>query len=427
MTANLQTTFLHCADVHLGFDRYDSPERSGDFFHAFRDLIQKHAIQAQVDFVLVAGDLFEYRTILPNVLNQAELVLSLLKAAQIPVLVIEGNHDSRPYGVKTSWLRYLAQHDYLILLEPTTTAAGVCLDPWDPDTKRGGYLDLTCGVRVIGSTWYGSTAPKAIEALASAIQALPPGPERTILMFHHGLEGQVARYTGALRYQDLLPLKAAGVDYLALGHIHKSYTLEDWVFNPGSVEANSFAESAFERGAFKVTLTPEIMQAKLVHHYYQRPCYRLIYEAKGKEPPEQLYELVLETVRQANIKTQPAPLVEFRIQGQVGFARHELNLKTLQQEIQALTGALVMSLKLEAITLELDTTSTAATEDQRTEIEEQVYADILASHAHYRKRSEELARVLLGLKEMVLDHRHESEIYLHLKQTYLGHATGDDE
>jgi hypothetical protein len=34
-------------------------------------------------------------------------------------------------------------------------------------------------------------------------------------MFHHGLEGQISRYAGALRYAELLPLKEAGVDYLA--------------------------------------------------------------------------------------------------------------------------------------------------------------------------------------------------------------------
>ena len=43
---------------------------------------------------------------------------------------------------------------------------------------------------------------------------------------------------GALRYSDLLPLKAAGIDYLGLGHIHKQYDVEDWIFNPGSLEAH---------------------------------------------------------------------------------------------------------------------------------------------------------------------------------------------
>ena len=84
------------------------------------------------------------------------------------MLAIEGNHDNRPYGTKTSWLRYLASWGLLILLEPGDTAAGEPFYfPWDG--QRGGYIDLDCGVRVLGSYWYGSTAPKAIEQIAEAI------------------------------------------------------------------------------------------------------------------------------------------------------------------------------------------------------------------------------------------------------------------
>lgn len=122
-------TFLHLADVHLGYDRYDSPERSKDFFLAFRDVVRRYAIQDPVDFVLIAGDLFEHRQIQPGVLNQAQIVLRELQQAGIPVLAIEGNHDNRPYGVKTSWLRYLADHGELILLEPEAGEEGLELRP----------------------------------------------------------------------------------------------------------------------------------------------------------------------------------------------------------------------------------------------------------------------------------------------------------
>ncbi|MEL6327004.1 MAG: metallophosphoesterase, partial [Cyanobacteria bacterium J06626_23] len=100
--------FLHLADIHLGFDRYDSPERTKDFFFALQDALQRYAIDEKVDFVIIAGDLFEHRMIQPAILNQAQLCLQMLQQAAIPVLAIEGNHDNRPYGTKTSWLRYLS-------------------------------------------------------------------------------------------------------------------------------------------------------------------------------------------------------------------------------------------------------------------------------------------------------------------------------
>jgi DNA repair exonuclease SbcCD nuclease subunit len=413
-------TFLHLADVHLGYDRYNSSERSKDFFLAFRDVVRRHAIQNPVDFVLIAGDLFEHRQIQPGVLNQAQIVLRELKQAGIPVLAIEGNHDSRPYGVKTSWLRYLADHGDLILLEPEAGEEGLELRPWSGG--RGGYLDLPCGVRVIGSQWYGSAAPKSIEQLAAAIRRLPPGPERVVLMFHHGLEGQIARYQGALRYRDLLPLREAGVGYLALGHIHKSYTEEGWIFNPGSLEANSTAEWDFPRGAYRVRWGEGPPQAELVQDYYRRPHRRISLEAKGRETPEEIAAAAIALAKGSDLpEGGPAPMVEFRLAGQVGFAKHELDSRALQQQIQQLTGALLVLFRFEATTLEIGSAALSLEEEgRRLQIEEKIYRDLLSSHAHYRKRSEELARLLLDLKEKILEEQGEAEVYAHLSGAFLG-------
>ncbi|MBE9069671.1 metallophosphoesterase, partial [Leptolyngbya cf. ectocarpi LEGE 11479] len=97
--------FLHIADVHLGFDRYNSKVRTKDFFHTLWDVFERYAIGTGVDFVVIAGDLFEHRMIQPAILNQAQLCLQQLQAVGIPVIAIEGNHDNCPYGTKTSWLR----------------------------------------------------------------------------------------------------------------------------------------------------------------------------------------------------------------------------------------------------------------------------------------------------------------------------------
>ncbi|MFS8836601.1 DNA repair exonuclease, partial [Synechococcus sp. WC101] len=59
-------------------------------------------------------------------------------------------------------------------------------------------------------------------------------------------------------------------------------------------------------------------------------------------------------------------------------------------------------------------------EGRRLQIEEKIYRDLLSSHAHYRKRSEELARLLLDLKEKILDEQGEAEVYAHLSGAFLG-------
>lgn len=404
--------FLHVADVHLGFDRYDSKERSQDFFFAFQDVIARYAIDQRVDFVLIAGDLFEHRNIQPMVLNQAQVCLQMLKDVGIPVVAIEGNHDNRPYGTKTSWLRYLADWGQLILLEPEDGAAGETLyTPWNG--KHGGYIDLSCGVRVLGSRWYGASAPKAIEQIAASIPALPPTENPTILLFHHGLEGQIARYSGALRYSEVVPLKRAGIDYLALGHIHKNYEYEGWIFNPGSIEANSVEESRFPRGAYLVEIDSSGVRAELKQDYYQRPIVQLRQTLRGDESIEETEAAVLALVEAAvqsgRLNPADAPLVELRLEGQVGFDRLELDTRSLQQQLKQLSNALVFLLKYEVD--EVAYASPLAEDATRQQIEREVFTDLLTANSVYKKRAAVLSQGLIDLKDLQLEGQPETELY----------------
>ena len=404
--------FLHLADIHLGYNKYDSPERTKDFFLAFQDAIEKHAIEAQVDFVLIVGDLFEQRQILPPILNQAQLCLEQLQQAGIPVLAIEGNHDYEPYGTATSWLRYLSGWDKLILLKPEDENH---LEPWDPGAKRGSYIDLNCGVRVIGSRWYGVTAPQAIQKLAASIGELPAGPESTVMMFHHGLEGQVARYKGALRYQDFLPLQRVGVDYLALGHVHKQYTAENWIFNPGSTEANSVAENQAQnpRGVYLVDLSPQGVNATLKRDYYQRPILRLLLKTNPKQTPAALEQAALQTIQVAadQGETQGA-IVELRIQGSIGFNRQDLDIRTLQTQLKQLSQALILLVKYDVTGVEYQThLSDHEHPPSRLDIERTVFTDFLAANVYYQDQAESLAQGLIDLKDRVLRQGDETELY----------------
>lgn len=409
--------FLHVADVHLGYDRYDSPERTQDFAYALMDALEKYAIAPRVDFVLIAGDLFEHKNVLPATLDQAQACLEKLKQANIPVLAIEGNHDNHPYGTKASWLNYLADWDWLILLEPNENAAvgEPIFDLWTPATRRGGYIDLDCGVRVIGSYWYGSSAPQAIQGLAAGLRHLPPTTTPTVMMFHHGLEGQIARYSGALRYADLLPLKEAGVDYLALGHIHKNYTYDNWIFNPGSVEANSIAESQEQnpRGVYFVEINEQGITAELKRDYTQRPILRVNLDAKKQWTKSQLEEAtvaLIESVMQAG-KTQAA-IVELRISGQIAFNRLDLDIRGLRDRLHQLSEALIFLLKYDVVGTEYDSTTPLKDEPpSRLEIEQQVFADLLAANVNYSDRSELLAQGLIELQERILSGRSEPDLY----------------
>lgn len=413
--------FLHLADIHLGFDRYNSPERTKDFFFALSDVLQKYAIAEAVDFVIIAGDLFEHRVIQPAVLNQAQLCFQQLQAANIPVIAIEGNHDNTPYGTSTSWLKYLSQWGMLKLLEPGNLSAGEPFySPWDKKRKRGGYVDLPCGVRVIGSAWYGAAAVQAIGQIADAIQLLPPGPPATILLFHHGLDGQIARYSGALRYSELLPLKEAGVDYLALGHIHKNYSEGGWIFNPGSLEANNVEEASFQRGAYLVEITATDIQATLQTNYQQRPIVRLQVKTMGEESEADVISMATQVVEAAianqTLNPDQHPIVELQISGPIGFERLALDIKQLQKDLQHLSQALIFLLKYDVEEREFD--SPLTDEAGREAIEHNAFMDLLTGHRDYKKRADQLSHALIELKTQQLMGQTDEALYQYLDELF---------
>ncbi len=407
--------FLHISDIHLGFDRYDSKPRTQDFFYALYDVLEKYAVGESVDFVIVGGDLFEHRNIQPAILNQAQLCFRMLQEADIPVLAIEGNHDNAPYGTKSSWLRYLSDWNLLKLLEPGNISQGEPFySHWDDESLRGGYIDMDCGVRILGSSWYGAAAPMAIKQIAEALGDLPPASGPSILLFHHGLEGQIARYSGALRYREVLPLKEAGVDYLALGHIHKNYEEEGWIFNPGSIEANNVEESQFKRGAYLVEIDEEgKIHAELKTDYRQRTIVRLALKMRSQDPIESVQQgaitLIEKSLKSKEIIPDDQPIVEMRITGTVGFDRLELDTKALQKQLQEQCNALIFLLRYDVD--EAAFASPIPDEASRLEVEQEVFTDLLAANANYKKRAGQLARGLIDLKDRQIAGESEENLY----------------
>jgi len=94
------TRLLHTGDTHLGYQQYHVPERRADFLDAFRQVIED-AVEADVDAVVHAGDLFhDRRPTLSDILGTID-VLRTLDGAGIPFLAIVGNHEAKRDG---QWL-----------------------------------------------------------------------------------------------------------------------------------------------------------------------------------------------------------------------------------------------------------------------------------------------------------------------------------
>src|SRR5690606_36145282 len=112
----MRAKFLHMADCHLGNRQYNLAERFNDFGRAFFNVINT-AIEQQVDFVLLAGDLFHKRAIDALTLNQAMSALERLKHANIPCIAVEGNHERAYFDEQIGWLQFLNLRQLITLLD----------------------------------------------------------------------------------------------------------------------------------------------------------------------------------------------------------------------------------------------------------------------------------------------------------------------
>ncbi|MBI4151230.1 DNA repair exonuclease, partial [Candidatus Woesearchaeota archaeon] len=87
--------FAHIADVHLGGWREPAlREANAQSFSACIDKI----IEERVDFLLIAGDLFNTSVPPIDALKLAVQKLNEVKRATIPVYLIPGSHDASPSG-----------------------------------------------------------------------------------------------------------------------------------------------------------------------------------------------------------------------------------------------------------------------------------------------------------------------------------------
>jgi len=267
------------ADIHLGYKQYGSEARLIDFAQAFRDAMD-FAINKKVDFIIIAGDLFHKRSEMdPVTLTQATKVLEIAKKAEIPVIAVEGNHDSTYFKESFSWMDYLARNNLIINLKPSFDD-GIVIEEWDG--RDGAFIDLN-DARIYGMKYYGSLTSRILEDYRKKIKR----KNFTVFAAHAGIEGYLNIY-GCIP-SSILHSFGNRVDYVALGHIHKSFVERDFIFNPGSLENCDITEINFEKGVFYVEWDNEL-RYDLVRGFSKRKFFSLSYTAKNENFKDSLRE-----------------------------------------------------------------------------------------------------------------------------------------
>jgi DNA repair exonuclease SbcCD nuclease subunit len=256
------TKFIHASDIHLGSHQYRNDHRANDFIHVFEEILSK-AISHQVDFILLGGDVFSSLEMLPGKLTKIVNILRDFNEnteQKIPVIAIEGNHDIRKFsrGVRfkergQSWLKFLSNLGLIVLLDAEIDVPPKeMFKPYDFQTRKGGKIQVK-NVVVYGTRYLKEKPEDYLVALKEGI--IKDDGNFHILLQHFGIEGQMENVPG-VNYERIKHLKER-VHYLALGHYHLQFILDDWVYNPGSSEAACSPDFSYKRGAFLVTISDE--------------------------------------------------------------------------------------------------------------------------------------------------------------------------
>ena len=396
--------FLHIADVHLGCTRYQLAESPRDFFLAWVDVLRRYAIGEKVDFVIMCGDFFHKRSVPPETMNYAVEGLTMLREAGIPFVGIEGNHDQKHTDSEFSWLRSLSRWGLMTLLEPTTENGEISYQPWDEMQNRGGYIDIG-RARIFGSDWYGASGNWAIPRLTDAIKRHRREGAFHILMLHTDVEGHQMHPIPALSVAALSELKQA-VEYVGLGHTHKHYEIDNWAFNPGSIEITNITEFRETRGVFIVDVDEQNnVAARHVQDYHFRPFQQLPFHVTNYAEPKDVTEGVAEMMRTQGRAAEPGmprPIIEIALRGQLGFPNSQLELQKIRDEAREITGALHVRVKNHTVPPEYLEAADDRDDPGRELLERRVIEDLIARDTRYNPRTDDVSDAVIGAKRMAL-------------------------
>ena len=225
--------FAHISDVHLGGWKQEPMQELN--FQSFRMAINA-CISKKVDFMLIAGDLFDSAYPPIDILKETFAEFKKLKEAGIPCFIIAGSHDYSVSG-KT----------FLDVLEK----AGFCKNVANfEENEKNIILNPVVykGIAIYG--YPGKKSGLEIPELRKIKFNDAPGMFK-IFMLHTTIDKAKGSLPIDALETDLIP-KA---DYYACGHLHIDFQYENFVY-PGPIFPNSFQElEDLEYGRFYIVDT----------------------------------------------------------------------------------------------------------------------------------------------------------------------------
>ena len=226
---------LHAADLHMDSPFEGLPAGKAAIRRAEqRELLSRLAELAQreqADMVLLSGDLLDSDN---TYYETGEELIRSLGRIDAPVFIAPGNHDY--YSPKSPYARLKLPENVRVFSSPTI-----------------GYVELPeLNARVYGAAFIDKRSPALLESFRAERQE----GVWNILCLHGELGSRDSAYDPITEEQ----LAASGMDYVALGHIHKTEGLkkagDTWYSWPGCPEGRGFDETG-DKTVNLVTLSDE--------------------------------------------------------------------------------------------------------------------------------------------------------------------------
>jgi len=279
-------SFVHVADLHLGYAQYNLDVRREDFNAAFREVVDK-TVELKPDFMIIAGDIFEQARPSNITLEAAITNFRRLRDAQIPVLVVDGSHDSAPNVITGT------------ILNPLDSAGLVY---YLPRHEGASFRNESCYVYGIPNF---RTPRKTEEQLPVFLEQNKPTPDRSvfnILVFHMALDIPSIKppQMEAEARPEILP---DGFNYYAGGHVHKPYKFPfkgGLLAYSGCTETVSYEDAEAEKGFYHVEVNekgvPKLHRVKL-----ETPRRFIVLDRNySGSTPTKITEAVVQLVKEAD-------------------------------------------------------------------------------------------------------------------------------
>jgi exonuclease SbcD len=259
---------LHLADIHIGMENYGhlNPHtglhsRLEDYLHRFDEVLEHVFEREPVDLVLIAGDIYKNRT--PNPTHQREFArrINRIVRAGIPVFILTGNHDAPTASTRAHSVEIFDTLE----IEHVTVASKmrfhrihtqqgpiqIIAIPW---LNRQALLTKDEMIGLPMSALETEMLSRVGAFIEGTLERLDPAVP-TVLTFHGTVGGATygAERSVMLGHDLVVPrslLTLPGIDYVALGHIHKHQAIgsQPPVVYPGSIERIDFGEEHEPKG-----------------------------------------------------------------------------------------------------------------------------------------------------------------------------------